>query len=344
MKRLILHAGMHKTGTTAIQSIAAKNRDDLFKKGVYYPRSWEFFGNPSHLPSANAHFSLFNALAGLRPRDKKNLQRFRTHLLEEIPDDFTILLSAESLNRHVVPQAASFAEGHRAYIARVAEYFAGFHTEAVVYFRQPSDFAESMYAENAVSYPVIEGFKKAQKSFVKRFQYRELREGYAVHFPISCRSFEAEKDRLPGSFWRDSGLPAPSDILERTRRPSIPKAAVRWIYRAKRHRGAPMERPERLRRWLFAYQDENAQLFRSSVASSFWDGLSDSAAFHDQMLDGFGDIAFARPASVPPRCAWSAQDHAQAEARFAAWQTERADWLRERAERGVPPFIDPEAP
>lgn len=344
MKRLILHAGMHKTGTTAIQSIAAKNRDDLYAKGVYYPKSWEFFGNLVQLPSANAHFSLFNALVDMRTRDKRQLEQFSKHLRDDIPDDFTILISAESLNRHVVSEANTFADGHRAFLERVAEYFEGFHTEVVVYFRRPSDFAESMFSEAAVSSPGYANFRKIPKRYIERFQYRYLKESYAVHFPISCQSFEAQKSNLGTRFWKAIGLPQPVDTTETTRRPSVPKAAVRWIFRAKRDLGNKMERPERVRRWLFGLQHENAKLFRSDIKTSFWEDLADSRAFHERMVEGFDDLTFERPTNLPPRCSWSARDHERAEARFEEWQVERADWLKERAKKRIPAFIESQAP
>ncbi len=344
MKRLVLHAGMHKTGTTAVQSVAAKNRDDLYSKGVYYPKSWEFFGNRADLPSANAHFSLFNALAEDRPRDRKNLERFRRHLLDEIPRDMTILLSAESMNRHVIPGETDFAAGHRAYLDRMAAYFEAFHTEVVIYFRQPGGFAESMFSEAAVSSPGHVDFDKAPRRYAERFRYRYVQDSYRAHFPVSCQSFEAQKADLTSAFWTALDLPAPADPRETTRRPSVPKAAVMWIFQAKKDLGEDMGRPERLRRWLFGLQQENADIFRSDEKTTFWSDPEKRAAFHRRMTDGFTGIAFEEPGPLPPRCTWSAEDHARAETRFQAWLTENAAWLKDRAERRIAPFVDPQAP
>ena len=37
MKRVILHAGTHKTGTTALQVFATRNPEVLARYGIYYP-------------------------------------------------------------------------------------------------------------------------------------------------------------------------------------------------------------------------------------------------------------------------------------------------------------------
>src|SRR5688500_11413140 len=56
MPRLILHAGWHKTATKAIQLFAYRNRDELRRRGLWYP---EFpgtgrSGNRAHLRLARA--------------------------------------------------------------------------------------------------------------------------------------------------------------------------------------------------------------------------------------------------------------------------------------------------
>ncbi|MGI9601134.1 MAG: hypothetical protein ACR2QE_04570, partial [Acidimicrobiales bacterium] len=37
MKRVTLHIGLHKTGTTMLQALCARNRDALSDQGLLYP-------------------------------------------------------------------------------------------------------------------------------------------------------------------------------------------------------------------------------------------------------------------------------------------------------------------
>jgi hypothetical protein len=38
MKKLIIHPGFHKTGTTSLQQALASSRESLMKEGFYYPK------------------------------------------------------------------------------------------------------------------------------------------------------------------------------------------------------------------------------------------------------------------------------------------------------------------
>jgi hypothetical protein len=342
MTRLILHAGMPKTGTTAIQSIAARNRNELYEKGVCYPESWAFFGKRKWILTANAHFSLFGALEKGRPLDEKNLARFKEYLENEVPRDMTILLSAESMNRHVSGGAAGFRARRKDYLARLADYFQEFQAEIVLYFREPTAFAESMYSEGVLSSEGALTFEEALDRYLKRFQYAWLRDSYAKHFKVSCHSFEDQKSDLVGNFFKVLDLPVPSDTTETAQRVGIPKPAVLWMFRVKNHMKDQMTREERLSRWLFALQAENADIFRSDERCSFWPDPETRATFRDKMLEGFEDIHFAPLSPVAPQCTWDEAQHEAAERRFLEWQASHAEWLHQRAEAGIAPFVNPQ--
>ena len=50
--RIILHIGVYKTGTTAVQSFLARNRSALAEQGVLYPESFTRFDAHHPLPWA----------------------------------------------------------------------------------------------------------------------------------------------------------------------------------------------------------------------------------------------------------------------------------------------------
>ncbi|MEM8499150.1 MAG: hypothetical protein AAF542_14090 [Pseudomonadota bacterium] len=43
MKRIILHAGLHRTGTTSVQIAASESRDELVKRGVLFPEGCNLY-------------------------------------------------------------------------------------------------------------------------------------------------------------------------------------------------------------------------------------------------------------------------------------------------------------
>jgi hypothetical protein len=149
-----------------------------------------------------------------------------------------------------------------------------------------------------------------------------------------------KKADLAVNFFKTLNLPLPADTTRLARRPSIPKAAVLWMLKAKRDKEEIMERPERLTRWLFALQQENADIFRSNERSSFWRDQETRDQFNQRMLDGFDAVAFDPSGPTAAPCEWSLSDHETAESRFREWLDVHAEQLADRAERRVTPFID----
>ena len=88
-KRLFIHIGTHKTGTSVIQKFLFQNRDALKEKGFLYPY-------PGHKPSHHAMASEFRPLKRTRNKEKElktlsYIKEIRTHNLD------TSILSSEGL-------------------------------------------------------------------------------------------------------------------------------------------------------------------------------------------------------------------------------------------------------
>ena len=133
MARLIVHCGLHKTGTTALQDFLAAQADALRARGVLYPKT----GRPAGL---NGHHNLSWQLS----RDRRYDPRYGTldTLLAEIAGfDGTVVVSSEDFEslladpRHFSPLTTRAAA-------------AGWQVELVVYLRDPLRYLESVYLEH----------------------------------------------------------------------------------------------------------------------------------------------------------------------------------------------------
>lgn len=126
-RRLILHIGRHKTGTTSLQRFFATNdRALLDRYGILYPAT----GRANH-----AHHPLFRADAD-HGVDPARLDALRAEV--EQSGASTVLISAENLSQDIVS---------RERLRRIGEDFAGGSIDLIVYLRRQDDFLESSYAE-----------------------------------------------------------------------------------------------------------------------------------------------------------------------------------------------------
>lgn len=346
MAKILLHAGTHKTGTTTLQSALSAHRADLAGRGICYPDICDFFPVDPARQHANAHFALANAVADFRPEDRARLADFTASLREAAERFDHVVLSAESLYRHVVKQAPE-APGadprdaqrrlRRRYVKRLARVFGGFDTEVVLYFRRVDRFAESLYAETVVTTDAAPDFAGFLAGEPFRFDYRFQTGLFARHFPLRTFGFEAAAQAgLVASFFRDNGLGA-APPEEPPLRASVPPHAVLWIRRAKAE--APGGSARR-RRWLFALQPEAAELFRAGTPASFWPDTATRDAFLAREESTLPGIAFPPPApEAAPPCVWTDGMHAAAERAFLAWKQKNRDWIRAREAARKQPFM-----
>lgn len=147
--RLILHAGTHKTGTTSIQKVLRENQQTLAKGGYWYP-----WGEP-YPKSSFPHHQFSHDLTGVDPNGIARSQRFIEVALETAADAHTMIISAESIYRHVsdfnawldYPVLQDYWDRRSAYLARLAALFEGMNSEVILFFRNKPDFIHSLVAE-----------------------------------------------------------------------------------------------------------------------------------------------------------------------------------------------------
>lgn len=148
MPKLILHAGTHKTGTTAIQTFAVSNRDALMSRGVFYPNY-----RPHRVPLKDGHHQFAHSVAEAPTARmsltdvRKMVQRWNAIASETGAD---VLVSVEAIYRHQIGGGTT-SERRLAFLHRIADVLADFDVEPILVFRRPDNFVRSLYQEHIVS-------------------------------------------------------------------------------------------------------------------------------------------------------------------------------------------------
>lgn len=147
--KLILHAGTHKTGTTAIQAFAARHRDALAARGVLYPDLTPIgleHNYPQHL---FAHALAEKGKTQLSAADAMRAAALWAEAAEA--RGATVFLSSEPLYRYNLREPGDDWRAARGrYLDRLAEALSPFDVEAVLVFRRPDDYVRSLFQENVM--------------------------------------------------------------------------------------------------------------------------------------------------------------------------------------------------
>lgn len=142
---LFLHAGFHKTGTSAVQRLAASNRRLLASQGLLYPRLW-----PASFRPVDGHHFLAHAVAGnerfmTRSRASRLVGRWRRSAERR---GVAVMLSSEAICRLAVPGEGSARQRQELYLRRLRELLDGFEVTPVLVLRRQDDFVRSLYQEH----------------------------------------------------------------------------------------------------------------------------------------------------------------------------------------------------
>jgi len=135
-KRLYLHVGMDKTGTSAIQKFVYDNRSKLLDDGdIYYPATG-LWGDYSHHPFA---FSIFNQ----HGYSEKKLLKLTKKLVKEVEGRNNVLISSECLFK------APLKENFRIFRDNIFSCFDD--VRVIVYVRRQDHWVESRHKHSILS-------------------------------------------------------------------------------------------------------------------------------------------------------------------------------------------------
>lgn len=143
---LYLHAGFHKTGTTAIQHCAAVNRSRLLEQGLLYPDFRPLF---SRVTEGHHFFAHAVADKGRHLTHEQAREIAREWQGQAKDSHVNVLISAEPACRHFIAgKPKGWHEARRRYLKRLAEYLEGFEVKPILVVRRQDDFVRSLYQES----------------------------------------------------------------------------------------------------------------------------------------------------------------------------------------------------
>lgn len=154
-RRLTLHIGQTKAGSTSIQNFLDARRESLLAQGVLFPDLSASRTNPFDLERTAGHLTLLIALADNNMRAEE-VTALNTELAAN--PSARLVLCAESL----------FAARSDAEIARLGTYFRDWDIELLAVLRPQFDWLRSRYVENTLSgfFFSTEGFARFVQKMV----------------------------------------------------------------------------------------------------------------------------------------------------------------------------------
>ena len=166
-KKIILHVGTHKTGTTTLQEYIRDNAANFSANGLYYAPLEEVF---SDRVRAHHHFAHLLAQDKIPDKDIDLLKAFFDLIQQRTEEGQTTFISSEAFYRHTVKGNSNFLHGRELYLNRLAQILDGFNVSPVVVLRRPEDYIRSYYQE-----AILQAYKPNERvsSFVS-FRCKEM--------------------------------------------------------------------------------------------------------------------------------------------------------------------------
>ncbi len=162
IRRIVLHIGRHKTGTSAIQRYLADNRAAYADEGVIIP---EFGGGEevdSDLADRVAHHQLARAFAHGTTATPAEHMAWQNALQDAAKGGHTVVLTSEAFQN-----CTDFSA-----LRRLCQ---GFYVEVICYLREYLDYALSAYAQEIKKNGLIAGFYEFEHTFAPSLGHFLLR-------------------------------------------------------------------------------------------------------------------------------------------------------------------------
>lgn len=265
MKHLLLHAGTHKTGTTTIQRALSNSSDILRANGFYYPEL-----EPEFTTKSFNHNKFAHAYAD-QPELEQSADAWSRRIFDQTKDGETVILSGESIYRHVRGSAEIPAqERRRIYLNKVAETLSAFRVEVILYFRRRDRYMESVFHERAATGRRNGTFDKFLQEYKHLADYQVQMEAFRAAFGnVRAISYEAATEEgLLNCFSRVAGCP-PLIFDGALMRKSTDARISLWM-ESKRQQDGGDEKAARQRR-AFSHSPHARRLLPDFGHTTLWD-------------------------------------------------------------------------
>ena len=180
MRKLYLHIGSMKTGTTTLQKFLSVNRQTLINKGLRYPgKGLEhhslityFQEDAAKLPRLYRHFSA-EKIAAIRDRAIKALT-------EEL----------ENSSEHIIISSEYLGHADQALIAKIQSFFSTYFDEiiAIYFVRDPVGLYQSLTQQG------LKASSNIRPPAQFKYRFRETIEAWASLFPIKVLGHDRRHD------------------------------------------------------------------------------------------------------------------------------------------------------
>ncbi|MCX7288626.1 MAG: hypothetical protein NTW20_14010 [Rhodobacterales bacterium] len=212
--RLILHIGTHKTATSTLQALMAKERPALLKAGICYPRT----DHPDYLDQ-HKHIALAEALFHDDAAFRLEWARVRAEF--DASGAHTLVLSAEGLSSPGKSQDNS--------LGRLRAAADGFDVLAVCLLRRQDSFVESLWNQRAKNGRINKHITDfVQLPAVQRHMtYKDMLDRWATVGRVAAIGFEAARETgVVEAFSAATGIPLPPSPKNRNVSPGMHHAAL----------------------------------------------------------------------------------------------------------------------
>ncbi|MGM0660605.1 MAG: hypothetical protein ACQEUH_05440 [Pseudomonadota bacterium] len=227
---LIIHIGMHKTGSTSIQHVLDTNHEHLRDQNVLYPKAGRCVDNGRLMPM---HHPLVWSLMGQGDRPiSAHIESLRKEIEYAAPSK--VILSSEHLS--------GFSLSSQVF-RDIKRMFPNAKRTWIIYLRRQDHLALSRYAENVktgkIAWP--DGLWRELLAPSLNFRIVLERLHYAVgDDAIIPVSFDARKADLITSFCEACGINTPDGSLNRTREnTALAKGTLRTLRMVNAIPGSP---------------------------------------------------------------------------------------------------------
>lgn len=192
-KKVFLHIGMSKAGSSAIQRTLTTNANTLSESGICYPEEGRKWGN--------SHFEIYQDL------QKGRLKQSLYPALEEAKYQRKIVLSCEGF--WLIPDEK---------IKVLSQSLEGYEASVIFYLRRPWDYAASSYRQSIRR----DGEADTPHEYWHRgcphphLNYSDQLKRWARSFQLRVRAYEAVQDSIEEDFM--SAIGAPLEHVDTQRR------------------------------------------------------------------------------------------------------------------------------
>ncbi len=314
-KRLILHVGTGKTGTTSLQKHLALNRSTLSAAGVLYPDLSSIVGGQRFY-----HNGLANRGIGAKTADPTVFVAL--NLLANESSHDRILLSAEALGVRgdPGPASASYESRRRAFVKRLGKQLNAFDVHPVIVLRRQDTFVESGYKQmvkhgpsRATARAKLGDFAAYRQNSLGRANY-DLQVSLLRKYLGEPTVLRYEDGNVIDTFCESLGLDAPVR-RESAANVSAPASLAAWM------RAVPVGEVKEREAFTLGQADR----YSEPGSRTLWESQDARDAFLEHFADHtYGGHFFPPPRPIAPAMPLAPADIASLTIEFAELRRERA--------------------